>query len=275
MKNKAASELRIDRLYHYLSFDKPERLALIFTEGTLYFSTPRDFNDPWDCRPFYNKSSLNDAGEYERAVRWFVHCDRIRNPSLSEEEHVRREKDLRGDRKLLEWMIDQLTSEMGEAIQKQYRVYCLSTHPDSTLMWAHYANSCKGLCLEFSVQNKLFCKALPVEYLTTYPLFTVWDNVEDANLRVLLTKSDAWSYESEFRLIASEEPFVFPDVPTTKGGFMQMPKDALKSVIMGAQMEASDREMVRELVRDSGWGVELKVANLVPDRYAFNITTLK
>lgn len=275
MKTKAASELGIDRLYHYLSVDKPERLARIFIEGTLYFSMPRDFNDPWDCRPFYNKSSLNDAGEYERAIRWFVHCDRIRSPLQPEEDHIRRELEMRGNRKLLEWMIDQLTSGMDEAIQKQYRVYCLSRHPDSTLMWAHYADSCKGLCLEFSVQNKLFCKALPVDYLPKYPLFTVGDTDEDANLRVLLNKSDVWRYESEFRLIASEEPFDFPDVPTTKGGFVLLPKDALKSVIVGAQMAASDREMVRSLVRDSGWGVELKVANLVSDRYAFNITTLK
>lgn len=275
MKTKTAAALRIDRLYHYQSFDKPERLARIFTDGTLYFSRPRDFNDPWDCRPFYNKSSLDDANEYERTVRWLVHCDRSRNTSLREEEHLRREQEVRSNRKLLEWMIDQLTSEMDEAIQKQYRVYCLSTHPDSTLMWSHYAASCRGLCLEFSVRNDLFCGSLPVEYLPKYPLFSIAATDEDANLRPLLTKSEVWSYENEFRLVASEHPFVFPDVPTTKGGFVPLPKGALQSVIVGTQMQPSDREVVRALVNDSRWGIELKVANLVPDRYTFDIITLK
>ena len=46
MKTKTAAALGIERLYHYQSFDKPERLARVFTDGTLYFSRPRDFNDP-------------------------------------------------------------------------------------------------------------------------------------------------------------------------------------------------------------------------------------
>jgi hypothetical protein len=275
MKTKTAIALHIDRLYHYQSFDKPERLARIFTEGTLYFSRPRDFNDPWDCRPFYDKSSLDDADECERTIRWLSHCDRTRNTSLPEEEHLRREQELRSNRKLLEWMIDQFTFDMDETIQKKYRAYCLSTHPDSTLMWSHYAASCRGLCLEFSVRNDLFCRALQVEYLPKYPLFSIAAIDDDANLRPLLTKSEVWAYENEFRLVASEHPFVFPDVPTAKEGFVPLPKCALQSVIVGALMQTSDREVVRALVKDSGWGIELKVANLVLDRYAFDITGLK
>lgn len=274
MTIETAASLHIEKLYHYQSFEKPERLARIFTEGTLYFSKPRDFNDPWDCRPFFNKSGLDDPNEYESAVRWFVHCDRTRNTSLSDEEHVQREQELRANRKLLEWMIDQMTSDMERAIQTQYRVYCLSTHPDSTLMWSHYSDSCKGLCLEFAVRNEFFCGALPIEYLGSYPLFSVAASDEYANLRPLLTKSEVWEYENEFRLVASEHPFVFPGVPTTKEGFLPFPKDALQSVIVGALMPPSDREVVRSLVKDSGWNVALKLAALVPDRYEFEISML-
>jgi hypothetical protein len=275
MKTKTAAALGIKRLYHYQSFEKPERLARIFTDGTLYFSRPRDFNDPWDCRPFFNKSALDDPGDYDRAVRWFVHCDRAHNTALSEEGHVRRENEVRGNRRLLEWMIDQMTAEMEKAIQEQYRVYCLSTHPDSTLMWAHYAASCRGVCLEFSVENELFCGALPVAYFDSYPRFDVAATDEDENLQPLLTKSAVWSYEDEFRLIVSEHPFVFPDVPTTKAGLLALPKGALRSVIVGAEMPASDRDVVKTLVTASEWGVELKVASLVPDRYEFEITNFK
>ena len=275
MMIKTAASFNVEKLYHYQSFDKPERLARMLTDETLYFTAPRDFNDPWDCRPFYDKSNLNDADEYECTVRWLIHCDRTRNTSQSAQERIRREQEVRGNRRLLEWMIDQLTSEMDEAIQRQYRVYCLSTHPDSTLMWSHYASSCRGICLEFSVRNDLFCGALPVEYVNKYPLFSVAATDDAANRRPLLTKSEVWSYENEFRIIASQHPFVFTDVPTTKGGFVSLPKGALRSVIVGPQMQSSDREMVRALVNDSGCGVRLKVANLVPDRYAFSIATLK
>jgi hypothetical protein len=131
------------------------------------------------------------------------------------------------------------------------------------------------VCLEFSVENELFCGALPVAYLHNYPRFSIAATDEDENLQPLLTKSAVWCYEDEFRLIVTEHPFVFPDVPTTKGGFLALPKGALRSVIIGAEMPASDREIAKALVADSGWDVELKVASLVPDRYKFQITDFK
>jgi hypothetical protein len=273
MKTKTAAALRLKRLYHYQPFDKPERLARMFTEGTIYFSRPREFNDPWDCRPCFSKSGLRDPEEYERTVLWFVNSDR-KNTSLPEAEHLRREKELRSNPKLVEWMIDQTTYEMEQAIQNQYRVYCLSTHPDSTLMWSHYADSFKGICLEFSVQNELFCGSLQVEYIGGYPAFSVSATNDDANIQPLLTKSDVWHYESEFRVIASERPFVFEGVPTTDQGFLLLPHGALKSVIIGSLMPERDRELVRSIVHKSGWDVELKIASLIQDRYAFEISRL-
>ena len=181
---------------------------------------------------------------------------------------------MRSNRKELEGMINQTTPEMWQTIQKQYRVYCLSKHPDSTLMWSHYADSCKGLCLEFSVQNELFCGALKIDYVEHYPAYSICATDDDADIRQLLTKSDAWHYEDEFRVIASEHPYTFADVPTTKQGFLPLPKDALQSVIVGALMPEADRELVRSLVHGVGRNVKLKVASIIPNRYAFEIHSL-
>ena len=270
MKTKTAFEIGIDRLYHYQSINKPERLARIFTDGSIYFSRPRDFNDPWDCRPCFSKSELDDPVEYERIVCSFLE----RNTSLSDIENKENGKKLRKDRKFLESKIDQFTSDMDSAIQTKYRVYCLTTHPDSTLMWSHYADSCKGICLEFSVNNNLFCGVFKIEYCEKYPLFRIRTDDEDENIRTLLTKSKDWEYEDEFRVMATEKPYRYDDVPTTTNGFLALPKGALQSVIIGAQMPLEDQELVQSLVKKSGWNVELKVASLVPDRYAFEIRHL-
>lgn len=274
MKTKTATALGIKYLYHYQSFDEPERLARIFTDRTLFFSKPRNFNDPWDCRPFFNKTALNDPVYYTRTVDWFIHCSRTRNTALPEHEQLRREQELRSNRQLLEWMIDQMTADMELAIQEQYRIYCLSTHPDSVLMWAHYAACCRGVCLEFSVDNELFSGALRVTYLKSYPQFDVNSTEADENLLPLLSKSDVWSYEDEFRVIATEQPFIFPDVPTTTGNLLALPKGSLQSVIIGTEMPASDREVVKTLVTASGWNTTLKIARLVPDRYELEIVNL-
>ena len=271
MKTKSAAALGIKHLYHYQSFEKPERLARIFTEGELYFSRPRDFNDPWDCRPVFNKSALDDPAYYDQVVSWIIKTGQSRKVHLSKKQ----QHQLRTDRKLLESIIDELTSEMGKDIQNRYRVYCLSPHPDSVLMWAHYGASCRGVCLEFSVENDLFCGALPVTYTDSYPVFDVAATDADANLQLLLTKSAVWSYEDEFRVIVSEHPFVFPNVPMTKDGLLDLPKGSLRSVIVGTEMPNADRKVIRMLVSTSGWDTMLKVASLVPDRYVFEIKDLK
>jgi len=271
MKIRAAAELKIQSLFHYQSIERPERLERILNEGTIYFSNPKDFNDPWDCRPWFSKRALDDPREYERTVQYFVHCARAQNGGMSEAEHLQRQTEMRNNRQLLERMIDLSSKGMESAIYSQYRVFCLSIHPDSTLMWSHYAGAHKGVCLEFSVNNVLLCGALPVEYLDSYPVLQVCEEDLDANLRPLLTKSAVWEYEQEFRLIATELPIWFPDVPTATQGFVALPKGALKAVILGCQMPAEHRARVRSLVRSSGHEVALKAATLLPDRYALGI----
>jgi len=133
MNIKTAPELYIERLYHYQAFDK-KRLTKILNKGTIYFSNPKDFNDPWDCRPCFSKFSLDDPDKYKCTVDWFAYCARKSGPFLSEADHLESEKKLRSDRKLLERLLDEMTLGMEQMIQTRYRVYCLSTHPDSTLM---------------------------------------------------------------------------------------------------------------------------------------------
>ncbi|MEW5980514.1 MAG: DUF2971 domain-containing protein [Acidobacteriota bacterium] len=271
MKIRTAAELKIQSLFHYQSFERPERLERILNEGTIYLSNPKDFNDPWDCRPWFNKLALDDPREYERTVQWFVRCGRAHNGGMSEAERLRRQIEMRENRQLVERMIDLSSKEMESAIYSQYRVFCLTIHPDSTLMWSHYARAHTGVCLEFSVDNVLFCGALPVEYLDSYPVFQICDEDLDANLRPLLTKSAVWRCEHEFRLVATELPIRFPDVPAATQGFVALPKGALKAVILGCQMPAEHRARVRSLVRSSGPKVAVKAAALLRDRYALEI----
>jgi hypothetical protein len=270
MKTRTAAEQHIRSLFHYQPFDAV-RLARIFTENTLYCSNPTDFNDPWDCRPFFSKAILNDAPSYDRIAHWFTQVERKHNHTLPEAEHLRREHILRTDRQFLEARIDELTVGMKEAIEKQYRVFCLSLHADSALMWAHYAQSHRGICLEFSVQNPIFCGALPVEYTTGYPEFDLADDGGDASIHALLTKSQDWSYENEFRLIVAAPGYDSPGLHPTTGNFLTLPMGVLRSVTVGCLMASEDRALVRALVKGTAAPVELLIAHRTADRYALEI----
>jgi Protein of unknown function (DUF2971) len=271
MKTKTAAEQHIGRLYHYDPYSCPARLAHVLQESVVYCSNPNDFNDPWDCKPHYSKSALNDPVGYRRTVEWFVRAARKIDQSISDAEHTRREGILLNDRPRLEWMVDKLSTSMVEAVIAQYRVYCLSTRPDLPLMWSHYARSHRGVCLEFGVKNELFCGAFPVDYLDAFPEMDLTDNTEDAALQALLSKSREWAYENEYRLITAAPGYSFPNVPPTRDNFVALPTGSLKSVIFGCLMPQSDRENIAALVGKFAPQVMLKLASRIPDRYALRI----
>jgi len=273
VKTKTAAQQRIQSLYHYQTLDDPARLARIFTEGTIFCSNPKDFNDPWDCRPYFSKAMLDDPVQYRRVVQWFVRIDRKRNPLIPDTEHATREQVLLNDRARLEGMMDEMTAAMEKTMSAQYRVYCLSTHADAPLMWSHYARSHQGVCLEFSVKNMLFCGALPVEYLDHYPEFDLSNDEEDASLRPLLTKSSDWRYENEFRLVAAAPGYTFPGMLPTNDNFVNLPAGSLKSITMGCLMSEENRELVRSLARN-GSRIMLKAAHRVANRYALDIRAI-
>jgi hypothetical protein len=107
-----------------------------------------------------------------------------------------------------------------QKIVSHYLVTCFSEINDSTLMWSHYADSHRGVCIEFSdPMDKGFGK---VNYSTEKPVFSLKRSISiimrdmilkkqtpqpnpdflDNINKALFTKSTEWSYEKEKRFVA-------------------------------------------------------------------------
>lgn len=99
------------------------------------------------------------------------------------------------------------------------RIICFSENNYSNLMWSHYAEKHTGICLEYKFEKNTddLCKYMfPVKY-TQKPINTAklkicdykkYDNqVELDNILSVITKSDDWSYEKEWRFILGEVKF--------------------------------------------------------------------
>jgi hypothetical protein len=85
-------------------------------------------------------------------------------------------------------------------------------------MWAHYAAKYQGVCPEFAVRNNLFYHALEVQYSVDYPQHRMTGfSGSDEHIAPLVTKSAAWSYENEFRLISDENGDPRVSIVTTDG----------------------------------------------------------
>src|SRR5208282_4694040 len=185
------------RLFHYQRFVEAHLISLL-SAGQLKLSRPDSFNDPWDCRVRYQGPKEPD--EIKRVLAYFMQVHSNGDPSISEDERQRLLIEFIADTSTLEVTFLELEKQMYAAICTQYRIYCLTEHPASPLMWGHYAASHTGICLEFDARCYPFPEVEKVEYRTTYP---AWD-LSTVYYEPLITKSMHWAYEAEWRLIAED-----------------------------------------------------------------------
>jgi hypothetical protein len=254
-------------LYHWQRFDE-DRLARTLKDLVVYCSSPGEFNDPWDCKPFFNTEILNDQDENEKHVAWAADLCRRRTP-MSEKDIEAMKETLRNDPARAAPLVTEISDSLGPTIAREYRVYCLGPDVRNLLMWAHYADSHRGVCLEFSLRNDVMCSALKCEYLKEFPIMKLHSNKDADAHRMLLAKAEPWSYEKEYRIVAQERKLaVSMDTLMTDKGFLKLPKGALVSVISGCQ---GDREKVSKLVQALAPDVKVKRAVRVQNRYALNI----
>lgn len=152
-------------LYKYYP---PKKYALkALSEGTICFTDLYSQNDPFEAMGFYRKTS-----DYE--------SDKLFDSQLQE-------------------LVDQHITEDDRAfLRNQCRIFCATTQCDRPLMWAHYAQSHRGICVGYHRQDiQKYCEILDDVKYRDHPLekdFT-YDNVE----RFLLLKATDWEYEKEIR----------------------------------------------------------------------------
>lgn len=98
---------------------------------------------------------------------------------------------------------EQMQRELFRKIKREYvnkyGVLCFSQNFESPLMWAHYADSHRGVCLGFDVPAEELDE---VNYESKRLVADVEGNLQSTDLwRFLTTKFKQWSYEKESRWI--------------------------------------------------------------------------
>ena len=104
-------------------------------------------------------------------------------------------------------------------MEKKFTVSCFSANFDNTLMWSHYSDNHKGICVEFEFDSlsELFVENFEkmsidkVSYSTELPKYYTGDeiskNVEEVfEKQSIYTKSIDWAYENEIRIIILNIP---------------------------------------------------------------------
>jgi hypothetical protein len=273
-RTSTAASSGVEYLYHYQKY-RADRLAELLRQNSIYLSDMKNFNDPWDCRPFFDTRLIDDPKEYRAHIKRFKRLYQKFNPTLSRKSRRAQTAGLISDRAFLKQCIANM-HQIEEAIQDRYRIYCLTTEPTNLLMWSHYADNHTGICLEYRCQNVVFGEALKVSYFKEYPSFSLVDKNNDAALQLLLSKSKVWEYENEYRLIAQEEVAAASrETLLTLGSRLQLGSGMLKSIILGCLMQEAEKKAIVELVKSLNFPVRLRQTKRVKDKYQLVISNLE
>lgn len=261
----SVAETKYLSLYHYQPYLR-DRLEATLRDRAIYLPSPSEFNDPWDCRPWFDLAVLDDAVMRERHIKWFI--DLV--PSVNDANEA---DELRRNPQQLKNFIEKLSRELGDKINQDHRLYCLTPKNNNPLMWSHYADKHKGVCLQFDTHTESIARAFKVSYQKKLPLCIILEHADGAATRALLTKSDVWKYEKEFRLIARDARVKqLPNIPVATDGFMPIGDRALVGIIIGCQCDDADE--IIGMVRRHQPTVMVRKAKRQPHRYGLDFETL-
>ena len=111
----------------------------------LYMSSPADINDPWDCQPHFDTRQVGDPAYRAALANYFAELSKRMPGGSKTPEQVAADIDaIRTSPDAALQMLRSQSQGMREGIARQWRLYCLTPHIDSELMWAHYGDCHRG-----------------------------------------------------------------------------------------------------------------------------------
>jgi hypothetical protein len=146
---------------------------------------------------------------------------------------------------------DALTSQLWPTTA----ILCFSRNWDNLLLWSHYGDSHKGICLGFDIPDGEPGPNYDTDVLYQPSLLQIRgaEDLPDVADRLSRTKHESWSYEQEVRMFANLD-----DPPDSEGlSWMEFgPSLMLKEVIIGAQCDPTLSKKAEEAVKPYGEAVK-------------------
>ncbi|MDK2826595.1 MAG: hypothetical protein PWQ44_1775 [Methanolobus sp.] len=263
-------------VFKYRQIDEEGHTFSILENQELYFNLPSEFNDPFDC--MVDTVYEGDEGEWNSFLE-----EGISNPenrdnfikNMLENGIMKINSDHSNIKKL------QISGDIFSETDSYFRVYCFTQEKDNILMWSHYANNHKGICLSFRFYpgddfnffklDSRMHPLYPVNYQNDLPKqvnFLI--NYEPRDLlSFLFTKHTNWKYENEHRLIIPTSDF-------NKGIYIKnFDKKDLEGIIFGLRTPIKHMEKINKIIHKHylrhGFKVNFYRAKAIPRKYELSI----
>jgi Protein of unknown function (DUF2971) len=251
MTNVSTIQVIESKMIIYRFIGNPEHIITTLSNGQLWFSKVEDFNDPFEWKFRYKIDIKRDKD----AIRQYVEVNTF---SLPPEEKLKRFKKYIDSPSLLEF-------ELNRPFIKFYDqgVCCFAEEENikNVLMWAHYANSYKGIALGFNDEN------IEINHVDNFkngilifkPLIrrVIYDNhkrfinpFDKYRLDILDTKymkTKDWEHEKEVRMVSP------------KFGMHAFNKLNLAEIVFGINTPTNLKSAILDIIRNEQEYANVKI----------------
>jgi len=222
-------------IFRFRRIDKHFLQSLVNSE--LYFARPEQLNDPFDCRVDF-RISLDNAI--------------IRASGTSQDKL----------KQLREIINKAVNSDKIKAFVENIGVCSFSLEISNTLMWSHYADNHRGVCLTYGFPKSFFDETINeilgivrVDYgpdplsdwfLRVFDQSMPFDGFVRSLIKKAFTvKAELWRYEQEVRIVRKS------------AGVQVIDKQFLKQICFGLATPDKDITLVKKIVEQCDYDIDL------------------
>ncbi len=213
---------------HLFKYERVNLNSLVnLLARVVYFGSPKNFNDPYDCAISAIVQELSEDGVTKLLSKIDAAHIAAIEPNIG---------------KILSQRAHATLQELSEEFLQKRGVSCFSETNENLLMWSHYADSGMGMCLKFDTNDVIFKRVHRVNYVEQFPAVTADELLVDQNysriFELYCTKSKDWSYEREWRS--------FHETAGTKFGYES---SSLAAVFLGSRITNEMANLVATMLK--------------------------
>lgn len=251
--------------YVYMYIPKIEYVESNVVNGRFHIQVPANFNDIFDSAYSLNENDFKNIAytnapieqfvyfthvDYKKQVKEILYSNMNTSKRFDEALEILYKSNI--DKKVLDEAKHLVLKYSSNMQAFNNKIACFTEVNDSILMWAHYANNMKGMCLRFDTEKD------PILFKNLHKVIYSKFRGDNFGFNFYFIKSLDWSYEQEWRIVVDQED----DFIYTK---------AIDAIIMGSRINIQDFMKCQVLATK----YNLEIYKAEPDRNEFKINLRK
>jgi len=247
----------IDVMEVILKFKKIDKYLIdSLVHSQLYFAGPEDLNDPFDCKVDIEKSLRKAITESAGSDRQIL-------------------------QKLLNGELLNEINKVHQQIKKEWGIFSACGNPKAlncSLLWSHYADAHKGVCLTYGMQTTDFFNSNRIiggqsvvygsnqltEWFKQLPANeNIYNNAFELIFKKVMTiKDKCWEYEVEWRMIRMSSRIV------------SINKSFLQHVCFGLNASEKEIKLIREISEKFNYDVHFSRMQRTEDDFGIQAVSI-